>query len=67
MKQAPYKAGRHDDTLECYTRFRMDDRICREFCAVRLRCLIAQQQQLEAIFHNDDIFFMSEENPMNMQ
>ncbi|MCW7753581.1 hypothetical protein OOT00_06205 [Desulfobotulus sp. H1] len=65
MKKRSSSQDRYDDTLECYARFRMNDRICREFCAVRLRCLIEQEQQLDAGFLDD--FFVPEESPLRMQ
>lgn len=54
-----------DDTVECFSNFRMKDRICREFCALRLRCLIEQQQRLFPEMMDD--FFFSDETYPGMQ
>ncbi|MDY0162675.1 hypothetical protein [Desulfobotulus sp.] len=56
MKQTPYSPDRNDDTLECFTHFRMHNRICREFCAVRLRCLIERNLRVQPGFFDEDLF-----------
>lgn len=53
----------HDDTIECFTHFRMKDRLCREFCAIRLRCLVEQQQRLFPEMMDDEFFISDETFP----
>lgn len=54
MKHPRYILARHEDTLECFTHFRMSNRICRKYCAVRLRCLIERDQRILPEFFDDD-------------
>ncbi|MDL2286377.1 hypothetical protein LJC24_02910 [Desulfococcaceae bacterium OttesenSCG-928-F15] len=55
----------NDDTIECFSHFRMKDRICRDFCAVRLRCLVEQQHRLFPELMDE--FFISDETFPGMQ
>ncbi|MBA2881783.1 hypothetical protein HNR65_002114 [Desulfosalsimonas propionicica] len=36
----------YEDTVECYGRFDIQARICRKYCALRLRCAVEQSQQM---------------------
>lgn len=38
----------NDDVVECYGRFDIRARICRKYCALRLRCAIEQSEQLRS-------------------
>ena len=36
----------YEDIVECFGRFDIQARICRKFCALRLRCAVEQSQQM---------------------
>lgn len=38
--------NRDKDAVECFARFDIRSRICRKYCALRLRCAIEQTEQM---------------------
>lgn len=65
MKEKLPTIDRPDDYLDCYGNFRIKDRVCRDHCAVRIRCLIEREQSARVEFYED---LLSAENmSMRMQ
>ncbi|MFO7929895.1 MAG: hypothetical protein ACQETG_03330 [Thermodesulfobacteriota bacterium] len=41
-----YLDNQNEDVVECFARFDIRSRICRKYCALRLRCAIEQSEQM---------------------
>ncbi|MFW6081929.1 MAG: hypothetical protein ACOC7W_08440 [Desulfosalsimonas sp.] len=41
-----YLDSQNEDGVECFARFDIRSRICRKYCALRLRCAIEQSEQM---------------------
>lgn len=41
-----YLRKENEDAVECFARFDIRSRICRKYCALRLRCAIEQSEQM---------------------
>ena len=50
-----------DDHIGCFGDFNAEDRICREFCALRIRCVIESDQvaRMEIL---EDLFYVEAAN-----
>ena len=38
--------NKNEDTVECFGSFDIQARICRKYCALRLKCAIEQSEQM---------------------
>ena len=60
MKKEYKKKTPFDKYLGCFGNFNVQDPICKQFCALRLRCLIDRDQNntlelLEELMHSDGV------------
>jgi hypothetical protein len=46
MKKAAVRRASGAIRLGCFGAFRFEDRICRKYCAIRIRCAIERDQEI---------------------
>ncbi len=44
MKLIGFEQSTMDEQLDCFGDFSMEDQICKGYCALRLRCAVAKEQ-----------------------
>ncbi len=58
MSEKAISIAKFDSHLECFGEFQPEDKMCRQFCALRLRCVIARDRSfrlglLEELISNE--------------
>ncbi len=56
MKNNPTNNAVFDDYLGCFGNFSLEDHVCREHCALSLRCAIELDQNLRMEMFNDMMY-----------